>query len=644
MVEGEKQCCMYLWGFGYGDKVITGRTWADFLDLYGDIVEKLRLNHERRIVVYVHNLGYDFQFLRKHLVWSHIFSIKEREPLYAVTEEGVEFRDSYLLSGLSLDKTADTLTKHDVHKMVGDLDYDLIRTTETPITDKEMGYMINDCLVVTAYIEEQIEAYKSVAYIPYTKTGKVRKWCRQYIYKHKDRWLYRDLIKSLTLDEDSYRLCKEAYAGGFSHANPMHVGEVLTNVESFDFTSSYPAVMCSEMFPMSKPYKIRIGNEKELRDIVDKYNVIFNVTLTNLRSLVSYEHYISSSKCLYLEPPVNEDNGRVVNAKTINITLTEIDFYIIKKLYAWDSIKFGQAIAFRKSCLPRPFLECVYHFYEGKTTLKGVKGKEEEYQNLKEMLNSLYGMCVTDILKDEWMYDLEENEWSGCEPCSDSIEDYNTKQNRFLYYPWGVYITAYARRNLWTGIYELKNDYVYADTDSLKVLNYEKHKEYFENYNKTIIAKCEWVLGRTLAEGTYCPETIKGEKKYLGVWDREHSIKKFKTLGAKRYLCYYGDGEWMLTCAGLSKSYGVKYLKEKYKTIDKIFDAFRDNLEIPAEYTNKKTHTYIDKEMVGYITDYLGHKAVYHELSGIHLSGCSFILSMSEMFLNYLFGIENEYI
>ena len=76
MQENKKACCMYMWGFGYGDKCYIGRTWGDFLDLYNELVTNLKLSYTKRIIVYVHNLGYDFQFMRKWLPVKHVFSVK----------------------------------------------------------------------------------------------------------------------------------------------------------------------------------------------------------------------------------------------------------------------------------------------------------------------------------------------------------------------------------------------------------------------------------------------------------------------------------------------------------------------------------------------------------------------------------------
>lgn len=58
---------------------------------------------------------------------------------------------------------------------------------------------------------------------------------------------------------------------------------------------------------------------------------------------------------------------------------------------------------------------------------------------LKGMINSVYGICVTDVCKDENIYDGE-----------------------------GIHN---SRRNLFGGILEFQDNYVYTDTDSIKELN-----------------------------------------------------------------------------------------------------------------------------------------------------------------------------
>src|SRR5690606_2668565 len=175
------------------------------------------------------------------------------------------------------------------------------------------------------------------------------------------------------------------------------------------------------------------------------------------------------------------------------------------------------------------------------------------------------------------------------------IEKYNNKWTRFLFYPWGVWVTAYARRNLWLGILELKDDYVYSDTDSIKFLNYEKHKTFFDKYNKWIVEKQKLTLKYyNIDERLLYPKNKKGEVKLCGIWDFEGKYTRFKTLGAKRYL-YEKDGELYLTVAGLSKRNGIEYMKEKCNYDNgKVFEMFDDNLYVPADRTGKNTHTYID--------------------------------------------------
>lgn len=101
---GEKSAFMYVWmlGIGYGKEVFYGRTWEEFLDLCQLLGSYFELDENKRLITYVHNLGYEFQFMRKVFNWEGVFSINERKPIKALCDIGIEFRCSYILSGYSL--------------------------------------------------------------------------------------------------------------------------------------------------------------------------------------------------------------------------------------------------------------------------------------------------------------------------------------------------------------------------------------------------------------------------------------------------------------------------------------------------------------------------------------------------------------
>lgn len=178
---GDNKCAiMYIWQFGFNGMVTTGRTWEEFVNLLEEISMYMRLQYGyRHLIIYVHNLSYEFQFMRKWLEWAKIFSLDKRKPLKAVTYNGFEFRCSYLLSGYSLAKLGGELTRYEVSKKEGQLNYDLIRTPITPLTEKELEYCVYDVLVVMAYIQEKIENEGGISKIPLTKTGYVRNYCRE---------------------------------------------------------------------------------------------------------------------------------------------------------------------------------------------------------------------------------------------------------------------------------------------------------------------------------------------------------------------------------------------------------------------------------------------------------------------------------
>ena len=466
----DKYGVMYVWQFGIEDELCYGRTWAEFLDLIYLLHDTLKLDPDKlRLLVYVHNLSYEFQWIRKYFEWVNIFALADREPVKACTSAGVEFRCSLKLSGYSLENLGKNLTLYPVEKKTGDLDYKKIRHPGTPLTDKELGYCAADIEVVINYIRERIKIDGCITKILLTKTSYVRKFCRNkclYSGNHKQdhnakRRNYMALMKRLRLSPVTYQMAKAAFMGGFVHANAWWTGSTVEQVRSKDFTSAYPAVMLSEKFPMDSGEQIDIRTVDELERNIASYCCIFTVRFSNIRSHVNYEHYIPVSKCPLIRRP-RLDNGRVVSADELVITITDQDFIIIRSLYEWDALTVSNFWRFKRGYLPRDFHLAILELYGGKTKLKGIESEILEYSRKKGDLNALFGMCVTDVCRDEIIY--TDDAW-GVQPCNieEQINKHNDSVSRFLYYLWGVFITSYNRANLFTAICELGDDYIYSD-------------------------------------------------------------------------------------------------------------------------------------------------------------------------------------
>lgn len=634
MWQGNKTAFMYIWMFGLDDYVFYGRTWEEFLEFLKILSNRLDLDVNRKLVVYVHNLSFEFQFIYKLFEWEKVFCMRKHKPIYATTCMGIEFRCSYLLSGLSLEDVGDNI-RTDIKKLTGYLDYSKIRHHLTHITDKELAYCENDIRVLIAYIREQLlDHHNNITYLPLTNTGRVRNYCRkQTLYKDHDT--YSTLMSGLVLTPDEYLQLKRAFQGGFTHANYFYTGKIVNDVTSYDFASSYPYVMVSELFPMSAPCRV-FDYEEKLEFYLENYCCIFDIAITNIISKVNNETPLSLSRCFKKLKPIT-NNGRIFEADYVETTVTEQDFFTLREYYDWDDISIANFRIMKRDYLPKDFILAILKLYSDKTTLKDVPGKEAEYMRSKNMINSCYGMTVTDIARDLVLFN--ELGWYENKPNLDEeIAKYNRSKRRFLYYPWGVWVTAYARRNLFNGISEFKDDYIYSDTDSIKVINASNRLDYIERYNANVVEKLKKMCYHLDIDFEMCqPTAPNGKKKILGIWDFDGHYKRFKTLGAKRYMVEKDDGELSITVAGVNKKKAIPYLKKKYKD---PFLAFDEDLTIPAAHTGKLTHTYIDEEITFNVTDYNGVKTEVHSPSGIHLEPAEYSLSISKDYIEFLRGME----
>lgn len=656
--NGEKRATMYVWQMCVNGRVIMGRTWEEFLSVIDAFIKILDINSTNKMYVYVHFLSYEFQWIMKLFDWKEVFAIDSRSVLYAETIDGIVFRCSYMLSGYALKDIP--LTKYAIRKLDGkDYDYHKIRHSETPLTDLEIQYCIHDVLVVAAYIKELCEREGNITRLAYTKTGFTRRAYRNACLPNSDpaQWKeYRNLMDSLTMDALEFKQLRRAFQGGFTHANGRFSRRTVENVDSVDFTSSYPYVMATCKFPMSKAKMIKVTAEKPIEYWIEKYCCLFDLELFNVEPIFHEENYLSVSKCRNLEGVI-ENNGRIVSAKHLITTVTDVDFRILRKFYTWEKRRIADFRIYRRGRLPTVFVKQLLKLYATKTELKDVEERKIEYNVAKENTNASYGMGVTNPVRDQQTFDYISNSWDDpvkiteLEDIQKELDKYNKDKKRFLFYPWGVWITAYARYNLCMGILEFEDDYIYCDTDSIKSRNFLNHWNYIQKYNNHVINELTKAAEyHKIPLEQFMPQTIKGIKKPLGVWDWEtgktddsgNIVKhtpypRFKTLGAKRYMHDNEKGEIEITVAGLSKTEGAQYLLKQFGFAD-VFNKFDTDLKVPAEYSGRTEHYYIDDETEGMVTDYLGNVFHYHEYSSIYVSNSEYTLSLSEIYIRYLMG------
>lgn len=285
--EAEPKVCMYIWMFSVNEQVFYGRTWEEFYHF----MEYLNECVPEKKIVFVHNLGFEFHFFKSILKIKDVFARKAHKVIKCSIEDfNIEFRCSYMMSNCALNLLT-KLYNLPVEKKKGDLDYTLLRHSKTLLTEKELGYCENDCLVVYYYILEELKTYERVDNIPITSTGHVRRELKELVrndssYKNKVK-------KSINIDPHIYNILIEAFSGGYTHANFMYADEIIENVDSYDFTSSYPYVMISEKYPSTEFKKCNI---KKKSDMNDNFAYLLVVKFTNIKSKY-YNNYISASKC-----------------------------------------------------------------------------------------------------------------------------------------------------------------------------------------------------------------------------------------------------------------------------------------------------------------------------------------------------------
>lgn len=537
-----EQSIMYVWMLHIdGCCTIVGRTWDELDELFDKIVSEL---HENTLCIFVHNLSYEFQFLRAIYAFQNdeVFAVDRRKVLKCTMRDSrIEFRCSYLHSNMSLAEYTKKM-KVEHTKLDGDeFDYSRERYPWTTLSDKELQYCVHDVVGLAEAIKTEMEADGDNLYtFPLTSTGYVRRDCKRAM-----RNAPANFVKKQLPPLEIYQMCREAFRGGDTHANRYYAGRTIKNVRSADRSSSYPDVLCNCQFPVSEFFHAGALDFDRLMHLITvrKKAVIMRISMTNVR--LNDESwgapYLSRDKCRRIERGAY-DNGRILSANYLETTVTDVDLRIIVDQYAFDDLCAFDVAYARYGKLPQCLIDTVISYYKLKTELKNVEGQEIFYMKSKNKLNSIYGMMAQDPVKQDVIF--SDGEWSVADtPVADLLEASNSKA--WLCYQWGVWVTAHARNALQEGIKLAGDNFVYCDTDSVKYVGEIDWGEY--NARR---------INDSKKSGAYATDPD-GITHYMGVYEDDGFYPEFKTLGAKKYaFTKKGEGGTFVTIAGVTKRKG----------------------------------------------------------------------------------------
>lgn len=631
-----------------------------------DTLEEIASNAGVQFIIYVHNFSFEFSFLKSRISFNteHIMAVSKRSILRAETKlGGIQFRCSYKLSNMSLEKFTENYCSPEYRKDKELIDYEVVRYPWSELTNDVLYYSAMDVITLAHAIFTMLQE-DDLFSIPLTSTGFVRRDMensvmgsrqtrRDKFSKDHNKYIkYKKYFQKQQLTLEQYKLCEQVFRGGDTHANSLHIGEILENVGSYDFASSYPAIIiCSNEFPVDRLLDCK-DNVKSLDDMKrysEKYWLIVEFAVENLELRKKYgtaDPYLSKSKVALdfrQKSQVTDENGRIVQAPGISIIrCLGCELSTIMKQYKFtnNAVKVLKAYCATKGYLPLDFRKECFHWYRLKTELKGVEGMEYEYMKSKNKVNSVFGMMVEKIVKPKYEYCSDTNTFAEIKATKEESERqlkeyYSFRSNKFLQYQWGITVTALARIRL-QGMINIVdyNDLVYWDTDSCKMLNPEKYEKAFQEYND------RWINSISNCGCKYSARTKKGELQILGIADREKDYERFCTLGAKKYAYEqknkYGKTELHITVAGVPKTSGAKLLGslENFKPGFSFY--VEDSAPLDMRQSAKKMLTYHDE--TDFLVEIDGH--TLHVGSGIGISRTSYTLSITEELQDYVSWIQ----
>lgn len=584
---------VYQWAIRFKSTYIYGRKPSEIIDFLIRVAEHYKLSDKKNIIIFIHNASYDIQYLKYYLhEYDPSMEILATDTHAIIQCKILGFRIlcSYRMTNMSLANLSKNYAKKYI-KAVGEIDYNIKRYQDSELTSKDWFYMFSD---VASQYDGIVEYLKSMGYdnvyeCPMTSTGFVRASCRHASHKD-DKW--RAQFVQSQLDIDTYKLCNQTFMGGVCILSYKYAGQTIRSdrLGHKDFTSSYPARQILDYMPEGAPMKYGdIKSPAELDYVLSTYCCIFVLTLYDVHINKGVTApYIPSSKCIKLENGLKV-NGKVVCADKLIICVCELDFEIIRKQYTVSDFGISELTVFKRGKIPEWLKNEIMLYFNNKCTKKS--SDYNEYMRSKALLNSIYGMTATALVRPKFVLNKDmmiESNNLDTEAQEKELNKYYRSYNSFMPYQYSIYTTAHARKALFDMIECVGYDnFLYCDTDSVFYIKTEENEKRLAEYT-------EHCKRRAIEAGAYV------DNKYLGVPEDEAPIRAFRGLHAKCYameeMNSEGDYELQVVVAGIPK--------KSTKWVDGV----------PVEKTNAEELGSIDNLEDGFIFSHCGgSRAIYLE-------------------------------
>ena len=535
--------------FHHNIVTLYGNKPSEFIKCLNLIIK----NTPAALIIYYHNLSYDWQFLRKFYIQAYgdpveQLNTKPHYPINIKFGNGMELRDSLILAQRSLEKWAvDMDVEH--KKAVGKWDYDKIRTQTETFTPDELEYIEHDTLAGVECLDKQMEILnKDLTSVPITATGIVR---QDTLHIGKDNNAKDAFKRQVSEEFEIQQMLEKIYHGGFTHGNRHYYNTTLTGkTQGQDFASSYPFAILVGKLPCERFHRLQdpIASIDKIIEKADRYAFMFKLTLYNVR--LKDKNFpmpmLQYSKAVCLNPIL--DNGRIMYAAYVEICVNEIDAMLINDIYTWDKHACTEIYVASKDLAPKWFRDYVYSLFVDKCELKGID--KVRYAISKSKLNSCYGMCCQKPIAPDIAEDYETGDYIVEDMTEEdqvaAYDKYYNSFNKILPFHWGCWVTAIAMYNLFQ-LGKCCKTWFYSDTDSCYGQGWDQKK--LDAYNQG----CK----DQLKAAGYDAVRINGREFWLGVAEsdpEEDVYTEFRYQGAKRYVGrQLKDGQLHITVAGVPK-------------------------------------------------------------------------------------------